>query len=1075
MKYRIGLDIGISSCGWAVINLDQERIEDLGVRIFDKAETGDGEPLAKPRRDARGARRRNRRKRHRIERIRELIVRSDLLTRTEMDHLYNDCFELDVWELRVDALQRKLSKKEWARVLIHLAQRRGFKSNRKSEESKKENGPLLSNINENRRIMDENGYQTIAELMVNHEKFKNHKRNKAGSYLSVVSRQDVHQEIVTLFESQRVHQNPWATSEFEEAYLEIWSSQRPYASKEQIEKMIGFCTLEEGEKRAPKASISFQKFMALQKINHLRFVGVDGGRMLTHEERNYILQIAFTKKTVKYHDIRKQLQLDDQIRFRDLYYEASKSVQEVEKAKFLELTDYHRLYSTLKKLVGKNLSDEVNDLDWDTFAYALTIFKDDQDIRDYLKNEYKDSKGRHQANLANQVYPDEWIDELIKLSFSKVGHLSFVAIRKVLPYLEQGYTYDKACELAGYQFQGNASSVKKRLLPAIPLIGNPVVQRALSQTRKVINAIIKRYGSPVSIHIETSRELPKRFDERKKIQKEHEENRKMNETARKRLKELGINDPRGQDIVKYKLWQQQNGWCMYSNKYIEPNILCEIGCTEVDHILPFSRSLDDSYNNKVLVLARENQNKGSKTPFEYLGGDESKWNEFVKRVENNSKINKVKKRNLLRKHFNEREQQEFRERNLIDTQYISRFMSNFIRQNLLFADDPIKKKVVTVNGKVTAHLRSRWGFNKNRAESDLHHAVDAVIVGVTSDHMIQLVNRYYQQCEEDKFYIKRNKIDFPEPWHNFRLELEARISQSPQMSIKSLNHGNYDEEMIKKVRPIFVSRMPRRSVTGEAHQKTIRKFVGYSENGLILTAIKTPLTKITLDKNGEFPMYGKESDPATYQAIKARLLEFNNDPKKAFEKPLHKPTKSGKLGPVIKSVKILDKQRVVRPINQKRGVVYNSKIIRTDVFFKDGKYYLIPIYTIDTTKDGLPNKAITAGKPYAEWVEIDDTFEFRFSLFPNDLVRVVPRINVKVKEIATGAKTKLKEFIGYYKSVDISTAGIYLISHDRVYESEKIGSKTLVEFEKYQVDILGNYTKVKGEKRLGLATRHDHQ
>ena len=62
MRYRIGLDIGIASIGWAIINEDESRIEDLGVRIFKKAEEIDGKSLNLARREARGARRRLRRK-----------------------------------------------------------------------------------------------------------------------------------------------------------------------------------------------------------------------------------------------------------------------------------------------------------------------------------------------------------------------------------------------------------------------------------------------------------------------------------------------------------------------------------------------------------------------------------------------------------------------------------------------------------------------------------------------------------------------------------------------------------------------------------------------------------------------------------------------------------------------------------------------------------------------------------------------------------------------------------------------------------------------------------------------------
>ena len=86
MGYRIGLDIGITSVGWSVIEDDSNgnpiRIIDLGSRIFDAAEKPkDGSPLAKERRDARGLRRRLRRKKYRVERTKRLLERYDIITK----------------------------------------------------------------------------------------------------------------------------------------------------------------------------------------------------------------------------------------------------------------------------------------------------------------------------------------------------------------------------------------------------------------------------------------------------------------------------------------------------------------------------------------------------------------------------------------------------------------------------------------------------------------------------------------------------------------------------------------------------------------------------------------------------------------------------------------------------------------------------------------------------------------------------------------------------------------------------------------------------------------------------------
>lgn len=142
--YALGLDIGIGSVGWAVLrnqeNGEPDRIQDLGVRIFDKAEQSKtGASLAAPRRDARSARRRLRRHSHRLERIRFLMEQSGILSVADIQEMYSTGgFQKSPYQLRAEALDRLLTKEEAVRVLIHLAQRRGYKSNSTAEAAKDE-------------------------------------------------------------------------------------------------------------------------------------------------------------------------------------------------------------------------------------------------------------------------------------------------------------------------------------------------------------------------------------------------------------------------------------------------------------------------------------------------------------------------------------------------------------------------------------------------------------------------------------------------------------------------------------------------------------------------------------------------------------------------------------------------------------------------------------------------------------------------------------------------------------------------------------------------------------------------
>ena len=187
MGYRIGLDIGITSVGWSAIEDDANgnpiRIIDLGSRIFDVAENPkDGSALAKVRRDARGLRRRLRRKRHRVERTKRLLEKYNIITKKELQDMYtNYKFQYNVYELRVQALDEKLTNRELSRVLISFVKKRGYKSNSKSEETNKEAGKLLTATKANEELMKDKSYRTVAEMYLKDDKFKF--KDKNGEYI----------------------------------------------------------------------------------------------------------------------------------------------------------------------------------------------------------------------------------------------------------------------------------------------------------------------------------------------------------------------------------------------------------------------------------------------------------------------------------------------------------------------------------------------------------------------------------------------------------------------------------------------------------------------------------------------------------------------------------------------------------------------------------------------------------------------------------------------------------------------------------------------------------------------------
>lgn len=1085
IPYAIGFDIGITSVGWAVVALDSEDkpygIINMGSRVFDAAEQPKtGASLAAPRREARSARRRLRRHQHRLERIRLLLLTENMISQAELDTLFAGKLE-DIYTLRVKALDAPVSHTEFARILLHIAQRRGFRSNRKAETAK-EDGELLAAVSKNRALMAEKGYRTVGEMLLQDPLYAASKRNKGGQYIATVGRDMVVEEVRAIFRAQRQLGQPFASEKLESRYLDILLSQRsfdegpgegsPYAGS-QIERMIGKCTLEDGEQRAAKAAYSFEYFTLLQNINHLRLLRGGEGSPLTPAQREALIALAHKTKELNFSHIRRELAIPADTTFNAVYYKNTDDAEEAEKkTKFSYLKAYHQMRTAFNKL-SKNHFDTLTRAQKNELGRVLSTYKTSAKIR---------------AALLPAGLSDTELDIAETLSFSKFGHISVKACDKLIPFLEKGMKYDEACAAAGYDFKAHSGRERTQLLHPTPDdladITSPVVRRAVAQTVKVLNAIIRERGcSPTFINLELAREMAQDFTERNQAKKSMDDNRARNERLMERIRtEYGKEHPTGQDLVKLKLWEEQHGECAYSQKHISIEHLFEPDYAEVDHIIPYSISFDDGYKNKILVLAEENRNKGNRLPLQYLQG--KRREDFIVWVENTIRST-PKKQRLLKEKLTSEDEKQFKERNLQDTKTMARFLLNYIGDHLAFADFAAgrKKHITAVNGAVTSYMRKRWGISKIRENGDLHHAVDALVIACTTDGMIQQVSRYaalreceYVQTEGGSLAVSVHTGEvlksFPYPWPEFRRELEARLGDDPRRAVISQRFPVYLNNDIP-VRKLFVSRMPRRKVTGAAHKETIKSPKAL-QDGVVVT--KRPLTSLKLDKNGEIAnYYMPQSDQLLYEALKEQLMKHGGDGAKAFTQPFHKPKSDGTPGPIVNKVKLCEPTTLYVPVLKGTGVADNDSMVRIDVFYVEGEgYYFVPIYIADTLKKELPSKACVAFKPYEDWKAMSDE-NFIFSLYPNDLMRVTHKNKLKLtkaqKESTLPDTYETKQELLYYIGADISTASVAGRTHDNSYMTRGVGIKTLEKLEKFTVDVLGEYHKVEREPRMAFSRK----
>ncbi len=1121
-RYTLGLDIGIASVGWCL--LGENRIIDLGVRAFDKAETAkEGDPLNLTRRMARLARHRLAQRAWRLKKLTRELKRHGLIDDTRFFQPTNPV-TTSPWQLRVQGLDRKLETDEWARVIYHLCKHRGFHwvsraDKKKSEgDAKGEGGRVTAALNDTSKRID--GYRSAAEMVI-HEFLKPAQtdnglplldkigqpipsgaaRNKRGEYTKALSRVLLGDELKQLFAEQCRLGNPLASESLETAILGngdrksgLFWMQKPPLSGAALLKMLGKCTFEKGEFRAPKASFTAERHVWLTRLNNLRIV-VDGEtRPLDAEERAIALPLPYKQaKELTYKQLHSALvksgRLPETFEFAGL--RPTKDGKDPKSERLVKLPAWQELRATLKaagleteweSLAGAAGRGQPQILD--EIARVLSIYKDDDEARAEL----------NKLALPNR---EAMVEALLDIRFDKFHALSLMALYKIVPRMEAGLRYDEA--VAAIPEYGHHSQLHKpgegasRTLPPLyagrnpdgrmrfaedeDIPRNPVVLRALNQARKVVNAIVRRYGSPMAVNIEMARDLSRPLDERNKIRKEQEDYRARNEKDKAFFAEEFGQAPKVGEFEKFLLYREQLGKCAYSQEGIVIERLLEAGYVEIDHALPYSRSFDDSKNNKVLVLAKENRDKGNRTPYEYLGGEENsfRWQQFVAFVESTKSYRLAKRSRLLRKDFGAKEAEDFKERNLNDTRYICKFFKNYVERHLKLADGSEAQRCVVLSGQMTAFLRARWGINKIRSESDRHHALDAAVVAACTHGMVKRLADYSRTKElaqvhtgfvdtttgeiVDPAIFRQLKQHFPEPWPHFRHELEARLKiDNPALLREEMTHlGTYDTTALDEIRPLFVSRAPQRRNGGAAHKDTIYgQPEKLRENGSVTQ--KVPLTSLTLKDLDK--LIDPHRNARLYAAIRERLEAHGGKGDKAFppDNPLRKPARAGKpTGPVVRTVTMLIDKLSGIPV--RGGIAKNDSMLRVDVFTKAGKFHLVPVY-VHHKVAGLPNRAIVAFKDEAEWTLIDDSFAWCFSLYPNDLVQIT---------------LKSESHLGYYAGVDRSTGGVSLWAHDRNHSVGKeglirgIGVKTALSVEKLHVDTLGNIHPAKSEPRRGLA------
>lgn len=872
-EFILGIDLGTDSLGWALVvrdNGEPKRLERAGTRIFDSGmdETkglGKEESRNLARRDARLHRRQLWRRSRRLAKVFNILQdysllpkgegvslgdRQDLLNQVDVEISKSPWFQTILaknpapepfqtlpYLLRAAALDSMLPPHYAGRAIFHLAQRRGFLSNRKQAPKKDDDeGKVKEGIKTLRQKMDESDARTLGEYFAHLSPSEERIRGRW------TARDMYEAEFNAIWEAQSQYGSEIFTPERRKKLFHAIFYQRPLKIKRGL---IGKCELEPDQRRAPRYLLVSQRFRLLQRVNDLRVIPPDEPeKWLTPANRSKLSAALELQGDRTFAQVRKLLGLSKEYAF-NLERGGEKTMRG------------NRTASSLYKVFGER---------WLMFPQS----KQD-DIVHYLNSFQKPEK------LAAAAQKKFGLTEEEAKRFSAISlesdymNLSRRAMEKLLPLLEEGMAYSEARkQIYPESFRGGEP--KDFLLPAekaLPALRNPAVERSLTELRKVVNAIIRQYGKPAEIRVELARELKKSKKDREAIALANRDNEKARkEAAQKILNETGITNPSRDDIRRVLLAEECRWVCPYTGKSISMrHVIGNEPQFDIEHIIPFSRSLDDSFANLTLCEQQHNRDvKKNQTPHQAYAGDPERYQQILDRVARfNGDRRRVQKK-LERFRMDDTKLKEllekFSARRLTDTAYATRLAAQYLgRLYGGVSDADGKLRVRVTSGGVTANLRALWKLNailgdgptrdggwqpKERADHR-HHAVDAIVIALTDQ---RAVKRLADAAERAPQEHRRKFASLEGPWPDFA------------------------DSVRQEVERIVVSHRVSRKVSGALHEETVYSPPIQGKEGVKEYHVRKPLASFTSNDLAAI------ADSRVKELVLQKLGELGGDLKK---------------------------------------------------------------------------------------------------------------------------------------------------------------------------------------------------
>ncbi|MGL4525107.1 MAG: type II CRISPR RNA-guided endonuclease Cas9 [Spirochaetia bacterium] len=846
-KYRFALDIGTNSIGYAVVGLDDggktiehsdKALVEMGVRLFsDGYNPKDRVPLNQIRREARQMRRQRDRRIQRKEKILLLNQKYGLYNQDEKDQKIAE--KLNPYESRKKGLDEQLTPAELGRVFFHLAVRRGFKSSRK-ESKEQSDSKIHHKIASLEKLIADHHARTLGEYFWKQIKDKGNRipvRFKDGFEGTLFpSRKLLETEFDLIEKKQKAYfpHLPW--DEIKEAIF----YQRQLKKQER-----GWCLYEAGKRRAYKLQPSSHQARLWQEIMNIRLIPENVGELAISLEHKQMQQLfnemdGGTKKNVSFKTIAKNYfkGLPGKINLENSKKALEGNITAIEMRKeecfgpIWDTLSLEQQDDIVEMIIEFNSYEDIEDekkLDAKLSALSLSA-QQKTNVKDHgLLCSSSSNKTSNLSAIAHRkfcdVYASKYLryDEAAKEIFGHHSDKEFSNLDR-LPYY--GEILWKSCTGGKTQHLNKPVDPKKNPELYYGKIANPTVHIALNQIRLIINALVAKYGKPESIAMELAKDYKMNKDQKTQAHKKNKENEKLREDARNSLKAHYGNEhyePNRDDRIRYQLFEKQKrlslgAECPYCGKPMNISDALNGADWQIEHVLPYARYMNDSFNNKVLACREYNKNKGNRTPYEWKSGNPDEYQTMLSRI---SHYPESTKKLFGQKPQDEMTEEGFTERQLNDTRYICRTTMEYI-QHL-----GLPNGVINSRGQFTARFRHFYGFNTLLGETDnkerndhRHHAIDALVVAINDRSCFAKLVKAARKLN----YDQSNLIFEKNP---FKAVIKKAGLNEPPFSRERV------EYMVNQILPTF---KPKHKITGKFFMETamgqIKKPVLSATSGL---------------------------------------------------------------------------------------------------------------------------------------------------------------------------------------------------------------------------------------------------